>query len=71
VVVGDEGKHAPAGEAFDGADELVGHSTGDTVFHDEEGGILFSGDHLLDKISSNALVTGEIVNGEQIRTGRF
>ena len=44
-----------------------GHSTGDTVFHDEEAGVLFSGDHLLSTISSNALVTGITGDGE-VRT---
>jgi glyoxylase-like metal-dependent hydrolase (beta-lactamase superfamily II) len=34
-----------------------GHSPTDTVFHDAEGGLLFSGDHLLSRVSSNALVT--------------
>jgi glyoxylase-like metal-dependent hydrolase (beta-lactamase superfamily II) len=34
-----------------------GHSPSDTVFHDEAAGILIAGDHLLSKISSNALLT--------------
>jgi glyoxylase-like metal-dependent hydrolase (beta-lactamase superfamily II) len=45
-----------------------GHTPRDTVFHDEVGGVLFCGDHLLAKISSNALVTGEVRDGELIRT---
>jgi glyoxylase-like metal-dependent hydrolase (beta-lactamase superfamily II) len=32
-----------------------GHSPTDTVFHDESGGLLVGGDHLLDQISSNPL----------------
>ena len=34
-----------------------GHSPADTVFHDEAGRVLISGDHLLSEISSNALIT--------------
>lgn len=34
-----------------------GHSPSDTVFHDEAGGVLFAGDHLLAEISSNPLVS--------------
>lgn len=34
-----------------------GHSPSDTVFHEEATGLLLSGDHLLSKISSNALET--------------
>jgi glyoxylase-like metal-dependent hydrolase (beta-lactamase superfamily II) len=34
-----------------------GHSPTDTVFHDEERGILIAGDHLLRHISSNPLIT--------------
>lgn len=45
-----------------------GHSTGDTVFHDEDAGVIFSGDHLLSKISSNALVTRATAGGEAGRT---
>jgi glyoxylase-like metal-dependent hydrolase (beta-lactamase superfamily II) len=45
-----------------------GHTPRDTVFHDEAGGVLFCGDHLLSRISSNALVTGEVRDGELIRT---
>lgn len=33
-----------------------GHSPTDTLFHDEERGVLFTADHLLASISSNALV---------------
>lgn len=33
-----------------------GHSPSDTLFWDEEHGILFSGDHLIDSISSNPLM---------------
>lgn len=34
-----------------------GHSPSDTVFHDEQRGVLFAGDHLLSDISSNPLVS--------------
>jgi glyoxylase-like metal-dependent hydrolase (beta-lactamase superfamily II) len=34
-----------------------GHSPTDTVFHDEAGGMLIAGDHLLRHISSNPLIT--------------
>jgi glyoxylase-like metal-dependent hydrolase (beta-lactamase superfamily II) len=34
-----------------------GHSPSDTVFHDERGRVLFAGDHLLARTSSNALIT--------------
>jgi glyoxylase-like metal-dependent hydrolase (beta-lactamase superfamily II) len=37
-----------------------GHSATDTLFHDEERGILFVGDHLLAAISSNALVSSRL-----------
>jgi glyoxylase-like metal-dependent hydrolase (beta-lactamase superfamily II) len=40
-----------------------GHSPSDTVFWDEELGILFAADHLLAHISSNALVTRPLVDG--------
>lgn len=33
-----------------------GHSATDTLFHDEQSGALFAGDHLLPTVSSNALV---------------
>jgi glyoxylase-like metal-dependent hydrolase (beta-lactamase superfamily II) len=33
-----------------------GHSKSDTLFHDEESGLMLSGDHLLGHISSNALI---------------
>ncbi|HEY4097714.1 MAG TPA: MBL fold metallo-hydrolase [Baekduia sp.] len=33
-----------------------GHSPSDTVFHDEERGVLIGGDHLLSRVSSNALI---------------
>ena len=36
--------------------DAPGHSPTDTLFHDDEHGILFAGDHLLPSISSNALV---------------
>jgi glyoxylase-like metal-dependent hydrolase (beta-lactamase superfamily II) len=34
-----------------------GHSPSDTVLHDEDAGMLIAGDHLLSRVSSNALVT--------------
>ena len=34
-----------------------GHSPSDTVFHDEERGVLIGGDHLIKHISSNPLIT--------------
>jgi glyoxylase-like metal-dependent hydrolase (beta-lactamase superfamily II) len=45
-----------------------GHSPGDTVFVDEASGVMFSGDHLLGHISSNALVTGKLQDGVRTRT---
>ncbi len=40
-----------------------GHSPSDTVFWDEERGILFAADHLLAHISSNALVSRPLPDG--------
>jgi glyoxylase-like metal-dependent hydrolase (beta-lactamase superfamily II) len=37
-----------------------GHSPSDTLFLDEEGGMLFAGDHLLPTTSSNALVASRL-----------
>jgi glyoxylase-like metal-dependent hydrolase (beta-lactamase superfamily II) len=34
-----------------------GHSPSDTLFHDEERGLLLAGDHLIDHISSNPLIS--------------
>jgi glyoxylase-like metal-dependent hydrolase (beta-lactamase superfamily II) len=34
-----------------------GHSPSDTVFHDRERGVLFTGDHLIGHISSNPVIT--------------
>jgi glyoxylase-like metal-dependent hydrolase (beta-lactamase superfamily II) len=34
-----------------------GHSPSDTIFHDEERGILLAGDHLIEHISSNPLIS--------------
>lgn len=34
-----------------------GHSPSDTIFHDEESGLLIAGDHLLSAISSNPLIS--------------
>jgi glyoxylase-like metal-dependent hydrolase (beta-lactamase superfamily II) len=45
-----------------------GHSPSDTVFHDEDAGVLFAGDHLLSKISSNALVSRVAQDGCHART---
>jgi glyoxylase-like metal-dependent hydrolase (beta-lactamase superfamily II) len=42
-----------------------GHSPSDTVFWDQERGILFAGDHLLAHISSNALVSRPLLDGRQ------
>jgi len=40
-----------------------GHSPSDTVFWDEERGIMFAADHLLAHISSNALVSRPLLDG--------
>jgi glyoxylase-like metal-dependent hydrolase (beta-lactamase superfamily II) len=40
-----------------------GHSPSDTIFWDEERGILFAADHLLAHISSNALVSRPLLEG--------
>jgi glyoxylase-like metal-dependent hydrolase (beta-lactamase superfamily II) len=40
-----------------------GHSQSDTLLHDEDEGIILAGDHLLSKISSNALVARPIGGG--------
>jgi glyoxylase-like metal-dependent hydrolase (beta-lactamase superfamily II) len=45
-----------------------GHSPSDTVFYDEDGGLLVCGDHLLSKISSNALITETFLGGDAVRT---
>jgi glyoxylase-like metal-dependent hydrolase (beta-lactamase superfamily II) len=45
-----------------------GHSRGDTLFHDENAGVLFVGDHLLGEVSSNALVTRATEGDEHART---
>ena len=37
-----------------------GHSPSDTIFHDEERGVVIGGDHLLAHISSNPLVSRPI-----------
>jgi len=44
-----------------------GHSSSDTVFHDAEGGLLISGDHLLSQVSSNAIIT-QAPGGGDLRT---
>ena len=41
-----------------------GHSPSDTVFHDADAGILIAGDHLLSKVSSNAVVTRRLDGDE-------
>jgi glyoxylase-like metal-dependent hydrolase (beta-lactamase superfamily II) len=57
------GRAPAAGELLRAGDRELrvhhrpGHSPSDTVFHDEAAGILIAGDHLLSKISSNALLT--------------
>lgn len=37
-----------------------GHSPSDTVFHDPDSGILLGGDHLLERISSNPLISSPL-----------
>jgi glyoxylase-like metal-dependent hydrolase (beta-lactamase superfamily II) len=44
-----------------------GHSPTDTVFHDEERGILIAADHLIAHISSNPLMTRRMDGGERRR----
>jgi glyoxylase-like metal-dependent hydrolase (beta-lactamase superfamily II) len=44
-----------------------GHSPSDTVLHDEERGILFAGDHLIARISSNPSVTRPLEGPEEPR----
>src|SRR4051812_46348177 len=40
--------------------ERPGHSPTDTVFHDEAGGLLIGGDHMLERISSNPIAHAPI-----------
>jgi len=41
-----------------------GHSPSDTVFHDEDRGVLLGGDHLIAHISSNPIVTRPLEGGD-------
>jgi len=44
-----------------------GHSPSDTVFHDQDRGILFAGDHLIAHISSNPAITRPLEGPEEPR----
>jgi glyoxylase-like metal-dependent hydrolase (beta-lactamase superfamily II) len=57
-----EGELLAAGERELRVLHRPGHSPSDTVFHDEAAKILVAGDHLLSKISSNALLTRPLGN---------
>ena len=51
---------------------VPGHSATDTLFHDEQNGVVFTGDHLLARISSNAFVTSRLYDpwSDERRSGR-
>jgi glyoxylase-like metal-dependent hydrolase (beta-lactamase superfamily II) len=46
-----------------------GHSPSDTVFHDEDAGMLIAGDHLLEAISSNPLISRPLIGDTEIVPG--
>jgi glyoxylase-like metal-dependent hydrolase (beta-lactamase superfamily II) len=50
--------------------ERPGHTPTDTVLHDEHDGLLFAGDHLLERISSNALALPPIGTRDSVGESR-